>query len=189
MIGSNANGVCQLFQRCLKMKFNCSYDELSDVSIVVPNPKNPNSHPKKQIERLAKIIEYQGQRHPIIVSKRTGFVVAGHGRLEAIKKLGWEKVAVNYQDFENEAQEYAFIVSDNAIAEWSELDLTSITEELNSIGPDFLSLDLLGVESIESLKDVFFEPGELGDQGLLDKKQLTKCPNCGEEFESAKYKA
>ena len=123
----------------------CTYDELLELHKIQPNPKNPNKHTDEQIDRLSKLIDYQGQRHPIIISNRSGFVVAGHGRLEAIKKLGWEKAAVNYQDFENEAQEYAFIVSDNAISEWAELDLSSINTEMLELGPDF-DIDMLGIE-------------------------------------------
>jgi hypothetical protein len=132
------------------VKFDCSYSELLDInsSKIIPNPKNPNSHPKDQIQRLSKIIEYQGQRHPIIISKRSGFLVVGHGRLEAIKELGWEKIAVSYQDFENEAQEYSFVVSDNAIASWSELDLGKVNHEMLDLGPDF-DLEFLGIENFK----------------------------------------
>lgn len=163
--------------------------QLVEIHKLVFNPKNNNKHPKEQIERLAKLIEYQGFRNPVVVSNRTGFVVAGHGRIEAAKKIGMNKVPVMYQDFENEAQEYAYLTSDNAIASWAELDLTMVTDQLTDFGPEFNDLELLGIESIESLKDVFFEEGSLEDQGQLDQKQMTKCPNCGEEFDHAKYKA
>lgn len=135
------------------MKFNCAHDSLVEIHKVVPNPKNPNTHSKEQIERLAKIIDYQGQRSPIVVSTRSGFITKGHGRLEAMKHLGWEKVAVDYQDYDDEAQEYADIVADNAIAEWSALDLSSINLEMLDLGPDF-DVDLLG------LKDFVIEPVE-----------------------------
>jgi hypothetical protein len=173
------------------MKFDCSYSELLDINSpkIIPNPKNPNKHPPDQIERLSKVIEYQGQRHPLIISKRSGFLVVGHGRLEAIKKLGWKQIAVSYQDFETEAQEYSFVVSDNAIASWAELDLSAINTELIDLGPEFNNLELLGIKSIESLKDVFFEEGSENEQAKLDEKQMTKCPNCGEEFDHAKHKA
>jgi DNA modification methylase len=135
------------------MNVKCSYDEVVAPHKLIPNPKNPNKHPPEQIDRLAKLIDFQGQRHPVIVSKRSGFVVVGHGRLEAIKKLNWDGVAVNYQDFENEAQEFAFVTSDNAIAEWAELDLALINQEMLDLGPDF-DLELLG------LKDFVVEPIE-----------------------------
>ncbi len=162
---------------------------LVDVDSLVPNPKNNNKHPKEQIERLAKLIKYQGFRNPLVVSNRSGFVLCGHGRIEAAKLAGLKQVPVMYQDFENEAQEYAYLTSDNAIASWSELDLSMVTDQLTDFGPEFNDLELLGIESIESLKDVFFEEGSLEDQGQLDQKQMTKCPNCGEEFDHAKYKA
>lgn len=135
------------------MKINCAHDQLVEIHKLIPNPKNPNKHPDDQIERLAKIIDYQGQRSPIVVSKQTGFIVVGHGRMMAMKKLGWEKVAVNYQDFENKAQEYAHLTADNAIAEWAALDLAEINKDFLEHGPD-LDIELLG------LKDFVVEPIE-----------------------------
>lgn len=124
-----------------------------DISKLIFNPKNNNKHPPEQIERLAKLIEFQGFRNPVIVSNRTGFVVAGHGRIEAAKKLGYNLLPVMYQDFDNEAQEYAYLTSDNAIASWAELDLSAINTEMLDLGPDF-DLDMLGI------KDFVIEPIE-----------------------------
>lgn len=61
----------------------CAYDEIVDIAKVVPNPKNPNQHPKKQVELLAQIIRGTGWRNAITISNRSGFVVKGHGRLAA----------------------------------------------------------------------------------------------------------
>ncbi len=127
--------------------------QLVDTSKLVLNPKNMNSHSKEQIERLEKLIEFQGFRNPIIVSNRTGFVVAGHGRIEAARKMNMSLVPVMYQDFDNEAQEYAYMVSDNAIASWSELDLSAVNTEMLDLGPDF-DIDMLGI------KDFVIEPIE-----------------------------
>ena len=114
----------------MKEKINCAYTELVNIEKIIPNPKNPNKHTDDQIKRLSKIIDFQGQRSPVIISKRSGFIVVGHGRFEAMKKLGWNKVAVDYQDFENEAQEYAHMTADNAIAEWSTLNLDDIKADI-----------------------------------------------------------
>ena len=166
------------------MKINCAHDELVEIHKLVPKPKNPNKHPQDQIDRLAKIIDYQGQRSPVVVSKRSGFIVVGHGRLAAMKTLGWEKIAVNYQDFTDEAQEYAHVTADNAIAEWATLDLSDINKEMLDLGPD-LDIDMLG------LKDFEIEPADLDDYGDKNKEinldnfgndlQHT-CPKCGFEF-------
>lgn len=139
----------------------CQYSELVDIHKLVPNPKNPNKHHEDQIERLAKIIDYQGMRSPIVVSKRSGFITKGHGRLEALKKIGWDKVPVDYQDYDNEAQEYADMVADNAIAEWAAQDLSMINAEMLELGPDF-DVDLMGI------KDFAIEPIEKYDEEKED---------------------
>jgi DNA modification methylase len=127
--------------------------QLVDIDSLVLNPKNNNKHPKEQIERLAKIIQYQGFRNPVVVSKRTGFVLAGHGRIEAAKIAGLKEIPAMFQEFDNEAQEYAYLTSDNAIASWAELDLSAVNTEMLDLGPDF-DIDLLGI------KDFVIEPIE-----------------------------
>jgi hypothetical protein len=158
------------------MKINCAYDELVDLSKLVPNPKNNNKHPKEQIERLAKIIDFQGQRSPVVVSNRSGFIVKGHGRLEAIKKLGWDKCAVDYQDYESEAQEYADMIADNQIATWAEFDVQMVLDELPELDID---TDMLGMVKIPdfNLSDV----GEKQDfDDIVEKQKEPKfCPHCG----------
>lgn len=152
------------------------------VGALRPHPKNPNRHSPEQIERLASIIEYQGWRYPIKVSTRSGFITSGHGRLEAAKSRGWTDVPVSYQDYETEEQEFADVVSDNAIADWAELDLSVINAELPGLGPDF-NIDLLGIKDFTL--DPSFEPGTIEEQGKLDEKKFVfmLCPHCGEKFE------
>lgn len=138
---------------------NCAHRELiaTDSPKLIPNPKNPNKHPDDQIERLAKIIAYQGQRSPVVISNLSGFITKGHGRLMAIKKLGWKQLAVDYQDYENEAQEYADIVADNAIAEWSDLDRLEISKQSLELGQD-LTLDMLGLKDFEIIIPEVLDP-------------------------------
>ena len=134
-------------------KYNCAYDELIEVHKLINHPQNPNKHSEDQIERLSKIIDYQGQRSPVVVCKDTGFIIVGHGRKDAMKKLGWEKIAVNYQKFDDDAQRYAHMTADNAIGSWSDLDLSQINMDMLDLGPE-LDLDMLG------LKDFIIEPIE-----------------------------
>ncbi len=128
------------------MKINCTYTDLVELHKITPNPKNNNRHNPEQIERLAKIIDFQGQRRPLIVSKTSGFLNCGHCTLEAIKLLGWKECAVDYQEFESEAAEYANMTADNELARWAELDKHMMLNEIES-GLD-LDLDLLGIEDL-----------------------------------------
>jgi ParB-like chromosome segregation protein Spo0J len=61
----------------------CAHEEIVPVGGVVPNPKNPNQHPEKQVQLLAQIIKAQGWRQPVTISRRSGFIVRGHGRYKA----------------------------------------------------------------------------------------------------------
>lgn len=148
------------------MNIHCKYDSLVDVGLLKPHPKNRNKHPKDQIERLAKILKYQGVRAPIVVSKRSDYMVKGHGTLQAMIKNGWDRVPVVYQDFEDNDQEWLFVQSDNAIASWAELDLAGINADLSELGP--FDIDLIG------LKDFTVDPLEdaTGDDKYTDKIEL-----------------
>lgn len=127
------------------MEIRCLHDELVDPAHLKRHPKNRNKHPPDQIKRLAEIIRYQGWRHPITVSKQSGFITKGHGRLDAALHLKCVKVPVEYQDYDSDEQEYADVQADNAIASWAELDLSGINADVADLGPDF-NIDLLGIE-------------------------------------------
>lgn len=167
------------------MKIHCSYDEIVKVTDLKPHPKNRNKHPDDQITRLAKILKYQGIRKPITISRQSGYITAGHGRLAAALKNKWTEFPVDYQDYDDDEQEYADVQSDNAIASWAELDLSEINTDIGELGPDF-DIDLLGLKDF----NLDFEPGSEDDQGKLDEKQMiyVECPNCGEEFEKSQGK-
>jgi DNA modification methylase len=156
---------------------------LVDTHKLIPNPKNPNKHPKSQIDALAYIIDHQGQRSPVVVSNRSGFIIKGHGRLQAIKQLGWDKVAVDYQDYDSEAQEYADMIADNKIAELAEhddgmmiADLKGFPEmDLNLLGmPDFKMPDEIAppVGDPDEVPDVKKSPVVKGEVYILGNHRL-----------------
>jgi len=154
------------------MKVHCAHDKIISIDKLKPHPKNNNKHPDDQIKRLAKILNYQGWRYPIKVSKQSGFITSGHARLEAAKLNGWKKVPVNIQEYESDEQEYADITSDNAIASWAELDFSSINAEIGELGPDF-DIELLGMKDFEI--DVADKEGECDEDEVPEPKEsITK---------------
>lgn len=150
----------------MDVHIQCLFDEMVDPRQLKDNPHNRNIHPQEQIERLSQIYQYQGVRHPIIVSKRSGFIVSGHGRKDAAIVAGLDKMPVVYQDFDTDEQEYAFIQSDNAIARWADLDLAGINADLGELGPDF-NLDLLGIQNF-----TLDFADRVGADGLFDQQDL-----------------
>lgn len=159
---------------------HCKFDELVNPSQLKDHPKNRNKHGQDQIERLASLYKYQGMRHPIIVSKTSGCIVAGHGRKLAAIRAGIKEVPVVFQSFESAEQEYAFIQSDNSIALWAELDFASINQDLADLGPDF-DLDMLGIKNFTLDLGDDFNPTFEADDGDDNEESEDDdvCPHCG----------
>ena len=122
----------------------CAHDAIVDVAKLVPNPKNPNQHPDSQIQLLGRIIRQTGWRQPITVSKRSGFIVKGHGRLAAALLEGVKEVPVDYQNYTTEAEEYADLVADNRIAELAETDSKLLADILADIDTGEIPMELTG---------------------------------------------
>ena len=135
-----------------EIKVHCKHTKMEDIANLVPHPHNPNKHPDKQIALLAKIIRHSGWRSPIVVSKRSGFIVSGHGRLEAAKLLNVQTVPVDVQDFKTEAEEFAHLVADNRIAELSGLSDDKLTELLSGLSETDLDMELTGFDGDELAK-------------------------------------
>lgn len=150
----------KILKKEVAMKIKSEKIEIVLIESLIPHPKNPNSHSDAQIEMLCRLIEYQGFRNPIIVQKGTNLIVAGHGRIIAAKKLGMKTVPVIYEEFESEAQLYAYVVSDNSIGkdEWSKLNLDQIKMDII----DFEDFDIndLGLKDFEILDGEEIEEDE-----------------------------
>lgn len=96
-------------------EINCAYAELKAPADLQEHPKNPYVHSKQQIEDLATGIEEWGWCMPIVVSKRSGFIVSGHARKAAANLRGWLQVPVDYANFKSDAHEIAFVQFANEI--------------------------------------------------------------------------
>lgn len=151
----------------MTMKIHCKYDALVKITDLKLNPKNPNRHPKSQIKRLAAILSYQGWRFCIKVSKQSGMVSTGHGRIQAAQLNKWEEVPVVYQDYETPEMEFQDLVGDNAIGHWSELDLNFVAVELGNFDSTKLDVDLLGIE-----KFTLEMPDNFNKEDGLDKEMV-----------------
>jgi hypothetical protein len=105
---------------------HCAHTDFLPLDALKPHPRNPNHHPDSQIALLATIIAEQGWRAPITVSTRSGYVVRGHGRLMAARKLGLAGAPVDRQPYPSDAAELADLVADNRIAELAGMDAAAV---------------------------------------------------------------
>lgn len=118
----------------------CAFDELVELDRLKPNPNNPNTHPENQVRLLANILQKQGWRAPITVSRRSGYIVRGHARRLAGYKAGGKYAPVEYQEYESDAAETADLIADNRIAELAVLDedaLAGLLRDLEEAGENF----------------------------------------------------
>lgn len=130
-------------------KIHCKYDKLVSIEKLVPNPKNPNTHPEKQIVLLSKVINNTGWRSPIVVSKRSGFIVRGHGRLEAAYVLECTEVPVDFQSYKNDAEEWADMIADNKLTELAEMDKELEIKLLKEIEALDYDMDMTGLDAAD----------------------------------------
>ena len=153
----------------------CAFDEIVEINKLKENPRNPNTHPSVQIDLLAQIIKKTGWRAPITVSNLSGFIVKGHGRLQAAKAAGFKHCPVEYQNFENEEEEMSALLADNKLAELAEIDVEKLTEIFKDYEFEDLSLTGYSQAEFDELVEVFEEAELLGDPDEVPEEVETRC--------------
>ena len=96
-----------------------------------PYSKNAKKHPKKQIECIKQSIKQFGFNDPIGIWK-DNIVIEGHGRLQALKELGYEEVECIRLDHLTDDERRAYTLAHNKVAE-SEWDFDLLNEEIDEI--------------------------------------------------------
>ena len=86
------------------------------IGLLKPYPRNARTHSKHQIQQIADSIKAFGFTNPILVN-RENTIVAGHGRLQAAKLLGFDQVPTICLENLTEDQIRAYILADNKLAE------------------------------------------------------------------------
>ncbi len=103
------------------------------VSSLVPNPRNPRSHPEVQIGRLAASIRRFGQTRPVLVRRENRMIVAGHGVALACARACLADIRVVLWDVD-QATADAFMLGDNRLGQLGEDDSDRIRELLREMG-------------------------------------------------------
>lgn len=125
------------------------------ISDLKPYDKNAKTHPKKQVELLAKNIEKFGFTTPVLINENDE-LIAGHGRLLAMQLLKRETVPCVMIEGLTEAEIKALRLADNKIAEMGEWDMDLAIQELKELDDD-----LLGLTGFDA--DLLIEPDENDD--------------------------
>ena len=106
--------------------------ELINIDEIIPYENNAKLHPKEQIEQIKKSILEFGNNDPIAIDKNN-VIVEGHGRLLALKELGYEEVEVIKLGHLTEEQRKAYTLIHNKLTMNTDFDIEILESELASI--------------------------------------------------------
>lgn len=144
------------------------YKKIDDL---IPYTNNSRTHDKEQINQICASINEYGWTNPVLIDEK-GMIIAGHGRVEAGKKLDIKEVPCIVLSNLTEAQKKAYIIADNKMAlnaGWNE-DLLKL--ELDNLKELDFDLELTGF-STEEL-DEFFKEDEEENETLQDNPYTIK---------------
>lgn len=147
--------------------------ELRPVDQLRPDPKNARKRKDEQIVQLMASITQFGFNNPILISE-DGLIIAGHGRHEAAKRLGWVEVPTIRLAHLSAADLKAYALADNRIAEnstWDNDELAGRLEELHIELPD-LDIEVMGftIAEVDLLMDVTPAEAALEEQPSVDRR-------------------
>ena len=107
--------------------------EKIDINKIKPYEKNAKIHTPEQIEQIKKSIQEFGMNDPIAVWGKDNLIVEGHGRLEALKQLGYTEVECIRLDHLTDEERRAYTLAHNKLTMNTDFDLDLLNDELFSI--------------------------------------------------------
>ncbi len=111
------------------LRLKITYQRVEDL---IPYAGNARTHSDKQIHQIAESIRTFGFTNPVLIDG-TCSIVAGHGRVAAARRLGYEDVPVIELAHLSEAERRAYIIADNRLAELAGWDRDILTIELQAL--------------------------------------------------------
>lgn len=108
----------------------CGFDAVVALETLKAHPMNPNTHSPEQVEAYWAVLQGNGIRRPITISRRSGFVTKGHGQMMALAHGGIPNAVVEFQDYDSEEAELADLAADNRLGELSKRDNKKLGELL-----------------------------------------------------------
>jgi DNA modification methylase len=112
---------------------------------LTPYSGNARTHSKRQIEQIAASIRKFGFNNPVLIND-DGRIVAGHGRVEAAKLLGLAAVPTLRLSHLSPAEQRAYVLADNKLAENAGWDRELLAIELQGLIDLDFEVELTGFE-------------------------------------------
>ncbi|MEN2787973.1 site-specific DNA-methyltransferase [Sphingomonas qilianensis] len=138
---------------------------------LVPFARNARTHSPQQVEQIAASMREWGWTNPVLVDD-AGMIIAGHGRVEAARKLGLTEAPVMVARGWSEPKKRAYVIADNKLALNAGWDEAMLAAELSELEAASFDLDLLGFDDGELGKLLGSEDGVDGEDDVPDVPDL-----------------
>lgn len=121
-------------EAALRMEQTMEHETINyDISELKPHPRNYRSHPEDQIDHLVRSIEEHGFYRPVVVA-RDGTILAGHGIVQAAKRMGLSEIpAVVIDIAHDDPKALKILTGDNEVGRLAEIDDRMLSEILKDI--------------------------------------------------------
>lgn len=151
------------------------------IADLIPYEQNAKRHGKEQLAKLERCIRELGFIFPCLIDKEYN-VIAGHGRIQAAKAAGLEKVPCVFIEGLTEEERRRYIIEDNRISEFGDWDMNVLEAELRDLsekGVDIQAMDFdVDIGSIETEEIRFDEAEEKPQEKEPGKKWTTRGVRC-----------
>jgi DNA modification methylase len=145
------------------------------ITDIKPFPKNAKLHPKEQIAQIVASIKEYGFNDPIAISEENE-IIEGHGRLLAVKELGYSEVPCIRLSHLSEPQRRAYILAHNKLTMNSGFDTEILLGELDFlkiVGEDISAIGF----SVDELDKLFSnDKNEIADDNFNIEKAVSEPP-------------
>lgn len=158
-----------------------------------PAPRNPKGH---ALEAIGRSINQFGYVEPVVVDDRTGLLVAGHGRVEELRRqraagadppagIGedWKVPVLQGWASRSDAEAEAYLIASNRLTEVGGWDDHALAQMLGGIEDDLLPATGFSDEALAALL-ARVNPPPPGDFPEYDENLPVQhvCPRCGYAF-------
>jgi hypothetical protein len=138
------------------MKHKIEYINVDKLSAYETNSR---THSDDQIKQIADSIKEFGFTNPVLIDQ-DGTIIAGHGRVQAAKKIRMDEVPCIRLSHLTEAQRKAYVIADNKLALNAGWDDDLLKSEIEALQMMDFDIDLLGFDQNELNEIIDLEDGE-----------------------------
>lgn len=149
-----------------------------------PYDKNARLHTETDLATIKNSIREFGMCDPIGIWSDKNVIVEGHGRLLALKALGYNEAPCIRLDHLTDEQRRAYALAHNKTAEMSKWDFEMLDSEIADLDLDMEAFGFISTDDIE-----WADVEEISEENYdKPEKDFLECPCCGHRASKVLFK-